>query len=190
MGVTPKTELRRKLKSRRNDVQKAQNYRALIRAANANLITLIESFPEAHVIGGYMPIHSELDPLETMTHFFDQGAQIAVPVITGADQPLDWASWTPTSEMQEGPFKARIPKDLKRVVPEILIVPLLGFDLLGQRIGYGGGFYDRSLEELRQAQRITAIGFAFDAQETQAIPTERTDQALDFIVTPTKNTKF
>jgi 5-formyltetrahydrofolate cyclo-ligase len=69
------------------------------------------------------------------------------------------------------------------VTPQILIVPLLAFDARGYRLGYGGGFYDRTLQGLRAAGPVTAIGFAYNAQEVAQVPTEPTDQPLDFIVT-------
>ena len=87
--------------------------------------------------------------------------------------------------MVPGAFGAAIPDTSKTLEPDILIVPLAAFDAKGFRLGYGGGFYDRTLERLRAMQPITAIGFAYDLQECAEVPTEPTDQPLDLIVTET-----
>jgi 5-formyltetrahydrofolate cyclo-ligase len=85
--------------------------------------------------------------------------------------------------MIEGEFGALIPESGDWLVPEVLVVPLLAFDRRGYRLGYGGGFYDRTLELLRAMGPVKAIGFAFAAQEIDRVPTEATDQPLDLIVT-------
>lgn len=85
--------------------------------------------------------------------------------------------------MKDGPFGAWIPAVDDFITPEILIVPLVGFDRAGNRLGYGGGFYDRTLEKLRAAGPCMAIGFAYGAQEAAELPLEPTDQPLDMIVT-------
>ena len=82
-----------------------------------------------------------------------------------------------------GAFGAKIPENGELVEPDLLIVPLVAFDRSGARLGYGGGFYDRSLEKLRQKKKTIAIGFAYSGQEVSKIPTEKTDQNLDIIVT-------
>jgi len=85
--------------------------------------------------------------------------------------------------MVMGTFGAMIPATGDWIEPEVLIVPLLAFDRRGFRLGYGGGFYDRTIEALRAKGPVTAIGFAFAAQEVDEVPTEPTDQRLDLIVT-------
>lgn len=85
--------------------------------------------------------------------------------------------------MIEGEFGAQIPAAGEWITPEILIVPLVAFDRKGGRLGYGGGFYDRTLELLRAARPTLAIGFAYGAQEAENLPLEATDQPLDMIVT-------
>ena len=87
--------------------------------------------------------------------------------------------------MVAGPFGAAVPEKLAFFEPEILIVPLLAFNRQGGRLGYGGGFYDRTLEMLRAKRATLAIGFAFAGQQSDEVPLELTDQALDLIVTET-----
>lgn len=132
------------------------------------------------VLAGYMPMRTEIDPLPAMAAH--QGP-VGVPVIPGRDQPLRFRQWAPGAEMVAGEFGALIPAEGAWLEPQVLIVPLLAFDRRGFRLGYGGGFYDRTLERLRQRHSVLAVGFAFAAQEVPEVPTENTDQPLDAIVT-------
>jgi 5-formyltetrahydrofolate cyclo-ligase len=131
-------------------------------------------------LAGYMPMRSEIDPLPAMAAH--QGP-VGVPVILGPGQALKFREWTPGCAMQEGAFKAYIPVEGAWVEPEVVIVPLVAFDARGFRLGYGGGFYDRTLEGLRARRPTIAVGFVFAAQELPEVPIEETDQRLDFIVT-------
>lgn len=133
-------------------------------------------------LSGYMPMRTEIDPLPAMAEAAAHGP-VAVPVIIGKGQPLRFRTWTPDAPMIGGSFGALVPQGGDWVTPQILIVPLLAFDARGGRLGYGGGFYDRTLEDLRQAGPVMAIGFAFAAQQTDDLPLEPTDQPLDMIVT-------
>ncbi|MEM9716821.1 MAG: 5-formyltetrahydrofolate cyclo-ligase [Pseudomonadota bacterium] len=159
-------------------------------AANANLLIALADFPEAEVIAAYMPIRTEVSPLATMTILQGQEKRICVPVITGEGQPLKWAVWTPEAEMVEGAFKARIPNNPEFVTPDVVIAPLVAFDRNGGRLGYGGGFYDRSLELLRSAKPTPALGFAYSAQELDGLPLEPTDQPLSMMVTEREILRF
>ena len=133
-------------------------------------------------LSGYMPIRSEIDPLPAMAEAAAHGP-VAVPVIRAAGQPLVFSRWTPDAAMAEGPFGAQVPAVEDLMQPEIVIVPLVAFTRAGARLGYGGGFYDRTLEGLRARRATLAIGFAYGAQEVPDLPVEPTDQSLDMIVT-------
>ncbi|MDG1280973.1 MAG: 5-formyltetrahydrofolate cyclo-ligase [Pseudorhodobacter sp.] len=132
------------------------------------------------VLAGYMPMRTEIDPLPAMTAH--QGP-VCVPVIIAKAQPLRFREWSPGAEMVAGTFGAMIPAEGAWIEPEVLIVPLVGFDARGNRLGYGGGFYDRTLEGLRAKRPTLAIGFAFSAQQLNDLPLEPTDQPLDAIIT-------
>ena len=133
-------------------------------------------------LSGFMPIRTEIDPLPAMVEASAHGI-VGVPVIQGPGAPLRFARWAPGIEMVAGPFGAEIPAQQDFVEPEILIVPLLAFNRQGGRLGYGGGFYDRTLQMLRVRRATVAIGFAFAGQEVEDLPLEPTDQSLDLIVT-------
>jgi 5-formyltetrahydrofolate cyclo-ligase len=133
-------------------------------------------------VSGFLPIRTEIDPRPAMEEAAAHGP-VAVPVIIGADQPLKFSLWQPGCALRAGPFGALVPEVDRFVEPEIVIVPLLAFTPAGGRLGYGGGYYDRTLEQLRRGRATLAIGFAYAAQEAGELPLEATDQPLDMIVT-------
>jgi 5-formyltetrahydrofolate cyclo-ligase len=134
------------------------------------------------LLSGYMPMRTEIDPLPAMTAMAAYGP-VCVPVIIGPGQGLRFRQWTPGCALIEGGFKAMIPADGDWITPQVLIVPLVAFDAAGGRLGYGGGFYDRTLQGLRAAGKVVAIGFAWAAQQADGLPLEATDQTLDMVVT-------
>ena len=134
------------------------------------------------VLAGYMPMRTEISPLAAMRRHAAAGP-VCVPVIQGKGMALRFARWTVEGAMIAGEFGAQVPAVLEWLVPEVLIVPLVAFDRRGGRLGYGGGFYDRTLQMLRARGPVMAVGFAFAAQEAVDLPLETTDQPLDLIVT-------
>ncbi|MEL6576003.1 MAG: 5-formyltetrahydrofolate cyclo-ligase [Pseudomonadota bacterium] len=136
------------------------------------------------VVAGYRPIRTEIDPSPAMVALHEAGCRLAVPVIEGEGKPLSFRAWAPGCREVEGPFGAVVPAEGDWLTPQVLIVPLVAFDSAGYRLGYGGGFYDRTLERLRAQDPDTrAIGFAYAAQELSALPLEPTDQQLDKVIT-------
>lgn len=135
-------------------------------------------------LAGYMAMRTEIDPIAAMEEAAAHGP-VGVPVIVEAGQPLKFRIWEPGCQMIPGAFGAEIPEDGAWMEPEIVIVPLLAFDRDGGRLGYGGGFYDRTLQQLRAKRPTLALGFAYAAQEDSTLPLEPTDQTLDMIVTET-----
>jgi 5-formyltetrahydrofolate cyclo-ligase len=131
-------------------------------------------------LAGYMAMRTEVDPTAAMAAH--QGP-VGVPVILGAGQALKFREWSPGCAMMAGEFGAFIPAEGAWVEPEVVIVPLVAFDARGYRLGYGGGFYDRTLAGLRARHGVLAVGFAFAAQELTEVPIDQYDQRLDVIVT-------
>ena len=140
-------------------------------------------------LSAFMAIRTEIDPLPAMEEAAAHGP-VGVPVIQRLGLPLKFSRWEPGCALREGPFGAMIPKVADYFEPEILIVPLVAFDRNGGRLGYGGGFYDRTLEMLRAKRPTLAIGFAYAAQEAENLPLEPTDQPLDMMVTETEIITF
>ena len=133
-------------------------------------------------LAGYMAMRSEIDPTPAMAEAAAHGP-VGVPVIVAKGQPLRFRLWEPDCAMIAGDFGAQVPATGDWMIPQILIVPLVAFSRTGGRLGYGGGFYDRTLEQLRAQGPVMAVGFAYVAQEDHDLPLEPTDQPLDLIVT-------
>ena len=152
-------------------------------AGQGRAAELLADFLASHrmrALSGYMPMRTEIDPLPAMSAH--QGP-VCVPVIIGKGQALKFREWSPGCAMVPGEFGALIPAEGAWIEPEVLIVPLLAFDARGYRLGYGGGFYDRTLQALRARRPTLAIGFAFSAQEVAQVPIDENDQRLDAIIT-------
>ena len=132
------------------------------------------------VLAGYMPMRTEIDPLAAMAAHH---GPVGVPVIIAKATALRFREWGPGVAMVAGTFGARVPAEGVWVEPQVLIVPLLAFDARGCRLGYGGGFYDRTLAGLRAKAGVLAVGFGFAAQEVAEVPVDRFDQRLDAVVT-------
>ncbi|QUS35052.1 5-formyltetrahydrofolate cyclo-ligase [Falsirhodobacter algicola] len=139
------------------------------------------------VLAGYLPLRTEIDPRAAMAA---HDGPVCVPVIEAAGLPLRFRRWTQDTPLEHGPFGVMIPATGDWLEPEVVIVPLVAFDASGYRLGYGGGFYDRTLERLRQRGPVVAVGFAFAAQQWPAVPVEVTDQPLDAVITELGLTTF
>ncbi|WP_273144998.1 5-formyltetrahydrofolate cyclo-ligase [Oceanicaulis alexandrii] len=151
---------------------------------------LVEHFPDSlwpkvrQVVAGYAAIGDEIDPQTLLETFALEQARIALPCVVGKDQPLTFRSWTLDQPLEPGPFGTRQPgADHAELNPSLILVPLVGFDLKGRRLGYGGGFYDRTLEKLRQSGPLTVVGLAYAAQRLAKVPAEAHDMRLDWVVT-------
>jgi 5-formyltetrahydrofolate cyclo-ligase len=146
----------------------------------AEILADVLSAHQGKALAGYMPMRTEINPLPAMSAH--QGL-VGVPVIMAAATPLKFREWGPGVAMVAGDFGALIPEEGAWVTPQVVIVPLLAFDARGFRLGYGGGFYDRTLQGLRAKGPVLAIGFAFEAQKVDAVPIDAFDQKLDLVVT-------
>lgn len=149
-------------------------------ALTARLVAALAPWRGA-VLAGYWPICDEADPRPAMAA---HEGPLCLPVVLGRDRALVFRAWD-GGALAPGAFGTAHPPDsAPECTPQVVIVPLVGFDRAGNRLGYGGGYYDRTLAALRRGGAgPRAIGLAFAAQELAAIPTEPTDQPLDLIVT-------
>jgi 5-formyltetrahydrofolate cyclo-ligase len=137
---------------------------------------------EREVVAAYWPIRDELDIKPLIVKLMDAGQPVALPVVLGDDEPLELRLWQDGAPLYEAGFGTLAPEDsAPRVEPDLILMPLLGFDKHGTRLGYGGGYYDRTLAHLPKRPRL--VGFAFARQEVDHIPREAHDVPLDAIVT-------
>jgi 5-formyltetrahydrofolate cyclo-ligase len=134
------------------------------------------------VIAGYWPIRDEMDVKSVIARLMDAGQPVCLPVVLGDEQPLELRLWEDGAPLYEAGFGTLAPaEEAPRAAPDVILIPLLGFDKYGTRLGYGGGYYDRTLAALAKRPRL--IGFAFALQEVDNIPREAHDVPLDAIVT-------
>lgn len=149
------------------------------------------SQPQSLRISGYWPIRTELDPRALISRLQFEGHALCLPVVPGPDVRLEFRCFDGESALVEGAFGAKTPpQNAALVEPQVVLLPLLAFDALGYRLGYGGGYYDRTLEDLRAKQPTLAIGLAYDAQEVERVVIEPTDQRLDAMVTPSRQFRW
>jgi 5-formyltetrahydrofolate cyclo-ligase len=136
-------------------------------------------------ISAYAAIGSELDAFPLLERLARDGYRLCLPVITPLGNPLVFRAWAPGVPLVPRKWGIREPADTAPAVePDVLLVPLLAFDDDGHRLGYGGGYYDRTLRRLRDMKPVIAIGLAYDTQEIGEVPVEAHDQRLDFVLTP------
>lgn len=141
--------------------------------------------PRGAIVAGFSPIGEEIDPLPLMLRLAGQGYELALPAVTARHRPLRFHRWQPGDPMAEGRWGIREPlPTAPETIPDVILVPLLAFDARGHRLGYGGGFFDRTLAAARAHRPVIAIGLAFEAQEVRAVPNLDHDQALDWVLTP------
>ncbi len=181
--IEEKAAFRRRMGERRRALAAAESPAEAGRRA-ADLFFSQFELPAGAVVSAYWPMGDELDPRPLIHRAQAAGHAIGLPVVVGKGLPLIFRDWTPGTRFVPGGFKTEVPEpSAAEVVPSVLMVPLLAFDLAGYRLGYGGGFYDRTLVKLRAAGRITAIGFAYEGQLVDAVPRAGYDQPLDAILT-------
>jgi 5-formyltetrahydrofolate cyclo-ligase len=157
-----------------------------ITAQACELLVHFLSAQSGHVVAGYMPIRSEIDPRPALAALGQDASQrwtLALPIVEAPAQPLRFDRWQADDPLQEGAYGARIPAHSQPIVPDIIIVPLVAFNREGHRLGYGGGYYDRTLEKLRRTKQVLAVGFAYGGQEMSDFPVGPKDAPLDAIVT-------
>jgi 5-formyltetrahydrofolate cyclo-ligase len=132
------------------------------------------------IIAGYWPMCEEMDPRPLMLALAARGHALALPVTPPRGQPLAFRAWAPGAELRAGPLGTSEPAGGDELRPDILLVPLLAFDRAGRRLGYGGGYYDRTLAALPGAK---AIGIAYAGQEMPEVPAGPQDFRLPLIAT-------
>lgn len=138
----------------------------------------------AAVVAGYRAFRGEMDPAPLMQHLRSTGHPIALPVVTGKNLPLTFRLYDGHGPLSVNPMGIEEPPAAwPDVDPDILLVPLLAFDRNRNRLGYGGGFYDRTMTELRRRKPILAIGIGYSFQQVDDVPAGGHDAILDKIVT-------
>jgi 5-formyltetrahydrofolate cyclo-ligase len=178
---TSKAELRRAALARRDAIPAATRAEAAERVAARPFPVPL---PAGCCVSGFFPLRTEINPLPLLRRVAAAGAKLAFPIVVGRGHPLRFRTWSFGAPLGSGVWGIREPlPDAPEVDPDILIVPLAAFDRTGDRIGYGAGYYDMTLNRLRAAKPVTAIGLAFAAQEIARVPATPRDAKLDLVLT-------
>jgi 5-formyltetrahydrofolate cyclo-ligase len=136
------------------------------------------------IVSAFFPYKSEIDTRPLLGKLAGEGWTTCLPIVIALGEPLIFRRWLPGEPTVPGVWGIPRPTDDAPLLePDVLLVPLMAFDRQGYRLGYGGGFYDRTLEQLRDRKTITAIGVAYAAQEIDAVPHGPHDQPLDYVMT-------
>lgn len=177
----PKAAIRELAKGLRREAAKTRPDAG--RHAARNFIDAIP-IPENSIVALYYPLEDELDTEPLAAALVDKEIPIALPVTIGKKKPLLFRRYAPGEKLITGAYGELTPDETaEEAVPTIVVAPLLGFNREGGRLGYGGGYYDRTLSKLRKEGDVLAVGYAYGAQEVDALPLDPLDEPLDWIVT-------
>ena len=139
------------------------------------------------IISGYMPNQSEVNVVPFLDYLCKRKYNVCLPFISKINSPLLFKKWVSNiTKMIQGKFKILVPDNEVFLEPSFVIVPIVAFDSKKNRIGYGGGYYDRTISYLMSKQKIFTIGVAFDEQEIDLVPVTEFDKKLDLIITQTR----
>jgi 5-formyltetrahydrofolate cyclo-ligase len=136
-------------------------------------------------VGGYYPCNHEIDNLNMLNFLRNKKVNISLPRISGNNQ-MDFFEWTNKDPLKINKYGIIEPISSKKIYPDIIFVPLVAYDNDLNRLGYGGGFYDRYLEKIANIKKILKIGLGFSYQELKKIPINKYDKKLDLIITEKK----
>jgi 5-formyltetrahydrofolate cyclo-ligase len=151
-------------------------------AVRDHFLAAVKPSPRA-VVGGYWPVGTELDVRPLLTALHERGHLCALPVAQRR-QPLTFHVWQPSDKLVAGVFGILMPdRRTPIVVPDVLLVPILAFDTDGMRVGYGGGYIDRTILNIRSRKELLTVGIAYAAQHVAKVPVDPFDQRLDWVVT-------
>lgn len=166
---------------------RAQAHARLAEIAAARLQAIGLDFlarPPGFAVSGFMPFRDEINVLPLLTRLAAEGWRTAMPVVVGPGLPLVFRAWAPGDPTVPGAWSIPVPSEgAPELVPDVLLLPMLAFDKAGYRLGYGGGYYDRSLASFRALKPVIAVGVAYAAQELGEVPVAAHDQPLDWILT-------
>lgn len=179
---------KRDLRARMKTWRASLSAEAMVHAATALAdygLGFLPRLAAGTVVSGFAPLADELRVWPLLRRLAGSGIQLALPLVQGKGLPLVFRAWTPGDAMDKGVWDIPEPKADKPVLePDVLLVPLLAFDRKGWRLGYGGGFYDRTLSGLRARKPVVAVGLGYDGQQVDAVPHLAYDQRLDWVLIP------
>jgi 5-formyltetrahydrofolate cyclo-ligase len=182
--IAEKRALRERMKAWRAELSPATQAGAAQVVAERGL-AFLQPLEQRPVVSGFASLPGEFRAWPLLRRLAGEGLALALPVMQGKGRPLVFRAWKPGDTMDSGVWGIAEPKaDKPALEPDILIVPVLAFDAAGRRLGYGGGYYDRTLRALRAHKAIVAVGIGYDEQKVDAVPHLDYDERLDWVLTP------
>ncbi len=181
-ATTDKIELRHRMRTIRAEAA-ARDPDAAEKLADLFPMKLFERY--GPVVGGYVAINEELSPALLMNRLAQAGAELCLPRVNDAGDDMTWHLWSPGEPLERRPFGLSEPAaDAPLAEPTLILTPVLAYDLMGNRLGYGKGHYDRAVERLRSKGRAFCCAVAYRDQQIDSVPAEDHDQPLDWAITP------
>ena len=176
-----KSQIRKKfLKLRENKLKKIKSIN------HNNIIKLLKKKGiKGKIVGGYYPYNNEIDCIQILKKLEKKNYIISLPKIKKNSQ-MDFIQWSYKDPLVINKFGIPEPSNGKIKFPDILLIPLLSFDTKLNRVGYGGGFYDRYIQRIKRKKKPLLVGLAYSFQKVKSIPTNRYDKKLDFVMTEKK----
>ena len=179
-----KSDLRKKILFKRK-----KNFNRKLLISYERLLNIVKNFKvKKPTFGGYFPVNYEIDCLEVLKRLESKKFKISLPVIKKSNS-MEFFKYSFKEPLKINKYGIPEPIKKKKLIPNILIVPLVAFDKNLYRIGYGGGYYDRYLSKLNEKKNFLSIGFAFSFQQIKKVPKEKFDRKLDFVITEKKTFK-
>ncbi len=174
--------IKSKIRKKILDIRKKKNRKNIKFSFLKIFKEIKKNISKKKIIGGYYPVNFEIDILDFLEKLEIKGLQLCLPVVKKNNE-MDYYSWSTKNLLKLNKYGIPEPEKIKKVFPDIILVPLVAFDNRLYRIGYGGGYYDRYIEKLSNKKNLLKIGIAHSCQKINRVPTNKYDKKLDIIIT-------
>ena len=174
--------IKSKIRKKILDIRKKKNNKNIKFSFLKIFKEIKKNISKKKIVGGYYPVNFEINILEFLEKLEIKGVQLCLPIVK-KDNKMDFYSWSTKNLLKLNKFGIPEPEQIKKVFPDIILVPLVAFDSRLYRIGYGGGYYDRYIEKLSNKKNLLKIGIAHSCQKINRVPTNKYDKKLDIIIT-------
>jgi len=174
--------IKSKIRKKILDIRKKKNNKNIKFSFLKIFKEIKKNISKKKIVGGYYPVNFEINILEFLEKLEIKGVQLCLPVVK-KDNKMDFYSWSTKNLLKLNKYGIPEPEQIKKVFPDIILVPLVAFDSRLYRIGYGGGYYDRYIEKLSNKKNLLKIGIAHSCQKINRVPTNKYDKKLDIIIT-------